>query len=377
MSEISVKFDSMKIAIKEITQAFESIAPLALQESYDNSGLIVGEPNKQVGKALLSLDCTPEVIEEAIRLSCDMVISHHPIVFKGLKRFNAKNYVERSVMMAIKHDIALYACHTNLDNVYNYGVNQRIANRLGLVNTYIMAPKNDLLVKLGVHVPKDHLEAVESAMFEHGAGEIGNYDECGFSWEGEGTFKPKHGSNPFSGEIGEKSAEKEYRLEMVVPNYKVGNALRALKEAHPYEEVAYDLTVLKNEWQTVGSGMIGEFVEPMQVSEFPAFLKDKMELTGFKSTKTQKQTIKKVGICGGAGSFLIGQARAMGCDAYITSDIKYHEFFDAENDMLLCDIGHYESEKYTIPLLKEILSKKIPNFATIFAQTDTNPVQNH
>lgn len=377
MSEISMNFDSMKISVREITLALETVAPPALQESYDNSGLIVGSQDDIVKKALLSLDCTPAIVEEAIHEGCDMIIAHHPIVFKGLKRFNGKNYVEKAVMLAIKHDIALYACHTNLDNVLHNGVNAKIAEKLGLINTKIMSPKGGLLLKLGVHVPMDHLSIIEAAMFKHGAGNIGNYSECGFSWDGKGSFTPNNAAKPFIGSANEQIEGLEKRIEVIVPEYYLSSVLGAMKEAHPYEEVAYDVVQLKNNWQEVGSGMIGELPSPVSMSEFIEMVKTKMELNHFKGTKSNRIEIKKVGVCGGAGSFLIPQAMANGCDAYITSDVKYHEFFDTEGGMFLCDIGHYESEKYTIPLFKEILSEKFPNFATIFAQTETNPVQYH
>jgi len=377
MSEISMKFDSMKISVREITQALETVAPPSLQESYDNSGLIVGSPNDAVEKALLSLDCTPAIVEEAIREGCDMIIAHHPIVFKGLKKFNGKNYVEKAVMLAIKHDVALYACHTNLDNVLHKGVNAKIAEKLGLTHTRIMSPKGGQLLKLGVHVPEDYLSEVEAAMFQHGAGNIGNYSDCGFSWDGRGTFTPNNASKPFIGSANESTVGLEKRIEVLVPEYCLSSVLGAMKEAHPYEEVAYDVVQLKNDWQEVGSGIIGELPSSVSMDDFIQLLKTKMELNFFKGTKSNRTEIKKVGICGGAGSFLIPQAMASGCDAYITSDVKYHEFFDTEGGMFLCDIGHYESEKFTIPLFKEILSEKIPNFATIFAQTDTNPVQYH
>jgi len=363
--------------LSEIIAHLESIAPASLQESYDNSGLIVGNRNQMVNKALISLDCTEDVVHEAIQNQCDLIISHHPIIFGGLKRLTGSNYVERTVELAIKNGIALYAIHTNLDNVLHSGVNAKIAEKIGLEQSAILSPKKGKLLKLQVYTPIDFVEIVSEALFQAGAGRIGNYSECSFQGSGLGTFKPMAGANPFTGTQGVRSREEEVRLELLVPEHSISKVLEAMKQAHPYEEVAYDLIRLENEWQEVGSGLVGYLSEEMDVDEFLAHLKQSMELPLIKFTPltSPDKKIKKVAICGGSGSFLTKVALAKGCDAYITADVKYHEFFDAEKQLLLCDIGHFESEKYTIDLISEILSKKFRTFATIFAQSITNPVQ--
>lgn len=361
--------------LSSIIQIIESIAPPALQESYDNSGLLVGRGDMEIRQALLCLDCTEEVIEEAIEKGCNLVIAHHPIVFSGLKRFNGANYVQRAVEKAIKNDIALYACHTNIDNVLHNGVNQKIASKLGLKSGKVLEPKQGVFFKLVTFVPNDHLNAVQNAIYEAGAGQIGNYTDCGFSGTGFGTFTPKEGANPFVGELNQRHTESETRLETIFPGYLRNSVLNALFAAHPYEEVAYDIIAVSQTSNQIGAGWIGEFEDGMPKSDFLSKLKTAFGLSVIKYTGSAKDTIKRVAICGGSGSFLIKLAMAAGADVYITGDVKYHEFFDAENKMMVCDIGHWESEQYTIEIFYEVLKEKMPNFAAIYAQTITNPVK--
>lgn len=286
--------------LNELTRYLESLAPLDYQEPYDNSGLLVGSPDKEVHQALLSLDCTEAVVEEAIELGCDVIISHHPIVFKGLKRFNGNNYVERVVMMAIKHDVALYAIHTNLDNVAG-GVNSTIAERLGLQNTRILNPKGELLRKLVVFVPLDHAEVVRAALFDAGAGAIGNYDECSFNTAGYGTFRAGEGTDPFVGKQGEQHHEDEMRVEVVFPANKERAILLGLFEAHPYEEVAYDIYRLQNSHQEVGSGLIGRLEPPLKEAEFLGLLKEQLNAKVIRHTALRGKPVARVAVCGGAG----------------------------------------------------------------------------
>jgi len=374
MSEIYLKFESMRIQIQSLISVFEGIAPSQWQESYDNSGLLVGNAQDYVSKALLCLDCTPEIIEEARIQGCDLVIAHHPIIFGGLKRLNGNNYVEKTVINAIKYGIAIYAIHTNLDNVLKYGVNAKIAEKLGLNNAKILDPQLNRLFRLSIYVPKENLEQVKEAVFQAGAGKIGNYDECGFSTMGEGSFRPIEGANPHTGKIGVRHEDPEIKFEVTVTDALKDGVIRSMLAAHPYEEVAYELVKMENKHQEIGAGLIGELEKELDIDAFLELLKNKMELSFVKFTKTKNKKIKTVAVCGGAGSFLIKKAKST-ADAYVTSDIKYHEFFDAEGELLLCDIGHYESEKYTIEIFHQIISEKLPNFATIFAQTNTNPVQ--
>lgn len=362
--------------IKEITSFLETIAPLPYQESYDNAGLIVGNPTQEVTGVLVTLDATEAVVEEALAKGCNLIVAHHPIVFKGLKKFNGNNYVERTVIKAIKNDVAIYATHTNLDHVVG-GVNFMIAERLGLQNPSILAPKNNLLMKLVCFVPTDATQQVADALYEAGVGQIGNYDHCSFRVEGTGTFRPNELANPHIGHSGQDETVSEHRLEVIFPSHLESKVIATLKKAHPYEEVAHYLTLLQNQNQEVGAGAVGTLPEALSSDDFLRYLKQKMQLKIIRHTAFVKNTIQKVAVCGGAGGFLLRDAIQAGADVFITADYKYHEFFDADSRILICDIGHYESEVFTKELLYRYLSKKFTNFATILSETNTNPVFYH
>lgn len=360
--------------LSQLTTYLESLAPLAYQEEYDNAGLIVGNPDMEIHQALISLDCIEAVVDEAIATGCQLIISHHPIVFKGLKKFNGKTYVERVVEKAIKHNIALYAIHTNLDNIHT-GVNARICQTLGLNNCRVLAPKQGLLKKLVTYVPNSHAEQVRNALFHAGAGNIGNYSECSFSSAGSGTFKGGDDSTPYVGEPGERHTESEVKIETIYPANLESKILMALVLAHPYEEVAYDLYNLTNQHQQVGSGMIGELDIPMDEEKFLFMVKDKLNAQVIRHTQLRRKTVKKVAVCGGAGGFLLKQAIAAGADFFVTADYKYHEFFDADGKIVIADVGHFESEQFTQQLLCEIIQKKFSNFAVRLTEINTNPVK--
>ncbi len=359
--------------IKEIISVLESIAPPQLQEHYDNAGLITGNINWGCTGILVALDTTEEIVKEAVEKKCNLIIAHHPIVFGGLKKITGKTYVERVVIDAIKNDIAIYAIHTNLDNVMT-GVNGKMADMLGLTNRQILLPRKGLLKKLMVFVPAGLAENVRTAIFNAGAGHIGNYSECSFNTIGEGTFKPGAGTSPFIGNAGERHFENEIKVEVVFQEWLEDSIIKALLAAHPYEEVAYDIVALDNALGSTGSGLIGELDEAMAESDFLSLVKKQFGLQVIRHTGFTGRMVKKVALCGGAGSFLIKQAVASGAGFYITSDVKYHEFFDAENKLVIADIGHYESEQYTISLLFDILKGKYPTFATLKTEINTNPV---
>lgn len=360
------------ILLKEIVGIFDSIAPNSLQESYDNSGILVGNPNSIVTKALLSLDCVESVVDEAIEKNCDLIVAHHPIVFKGLKSLTGRNYVERTVIKAIQNNIAIFACHTNLDNVLQYGVNQKIAKKLELSNIKILDPKKQQVIKLIVYCPEKYAEKIRQTLFESGAGNIGNYSHCSFNSNGLGTFMGNQSAQPFAGKIGVEHKEAETKIEVVVNAYQLHSVVNSLKTAHPYEEVAYDVFENQINNSNFGSGVVGELEQELSQHEFLGWLKKKMETGPIAYTKSNKEKIKTVAVCGGSGSFLIPVARGM-ADAFVTADIKYHDFFEAEENLMLCDIGHFESEKFTIEIFKEVLSEKLPNFAAIFSTNNSNP----
>lgn len=360
--------------IKEVTDYLESLAPISSQESYDNCGLIVGDANRSVEAVLISLDCIESTVDEAIRLGCELIIAHHPIVFSGLKKLNGKNYIERTVIKAIKHDIAIYAIHTNFDN-YRFGVNDEIASRLGIVNRRILAPKSNVLAKVAFFVPAENKETVLNAMYHAGAGQIGDYSECSFQSEGIGTFKPSELANPFEGKSGELSRVSEVKAEVICSQHRLSSVLNAMNAHHPYEEVAHDVYPLLNRNQDEGSGMIGELEEEMNTLDFLKQLKTIFHCDVIRHTEIISNKVKRIALCGGSGSFLLNQAKAQGADIFITGDFKYHEFFDADKQIVIADIGHFESEQFTSNRLERILTKKFTKFAVHLTKENTNPIK--
>ncbi len=361
------------MTIKEITSFLEVTAPLSLQESYDNAGLICGDSQWDCKGVIICLDCTEEIILEALEKNCNLVIAHHPILFKGLKKLTGASYVERSIITAIKNNITIYAIHTNLDNVLQ-GVNGKIAQKIGLVNTKILDLKKGNLCKLAVFVPQAHKSKLLNALFAAGAGAIENYSECSFTVEGKGSFMPGDVANPFVGNKGEREEVAEVKIEVLFPYWQEGILLQVMRENHPYETVAFDIYRLENSNQDTGSGIIGDLSEPIEIKNFLQKLKEVFHIPAIRYSTTSKKVVKRIAVCGGAGSFLISKALAAGADAFITSDVKYHEFFDSEQKLMIADIGHYESEQFTIDLLYELLTKKYTNFAVLKTGVTTNPV---
>ena len=359
--------------IRNITDYLEEIAPLHLQESYDNSGLIIGDLENIVQGCLITLDCTEEVIDEAVSKKCNLVIAHHPIIFNPLKKIIGNSYVERTIIKAIKNDIAVYAIHTNLDNVYG-GVNSKIAEKLGLINCEILLPKNKFLKQLVVYCPLTHSEALKEAMLDNGAGSFTNYDNCSFSSNGQATFRPKEGSSPFVGDIGEIYDSKEVRLEFFLEKDTENSLIKLMQENHPYEQVAYQIYTLDNFSHEIGSGMIGDLSSEIESEIFMNFIKKQMHTDCIRHTQLINKQIKRVAICGGSGSFLLQQAKNKKADIFISSDFKYHEFFDADKKIIIADIGHFESEQFTKELIYDFLRKKFTKFAVQLSNVNTNPI---
>jgi len=359
--------------IKDIINCIEKFAPPSLQEDYDNSGLLIGNSNDETDAVLTTLDVTEEVIDEAIQLKANLIIAHHPIIFSGLKKINGKNYVERIIIKAIKNSIAIYACHTNIDNVFN-GVNKKIADKLGLSSLKILQPKIKQLMKLVIFVPNEATSKVQQALFESGAGNIGNYSECSFLVNGEGSFKPNEFSNPFLGEKNKLEKVSENRLEVIFENHKQNDVLNALKNAHPYEEVAYYLHSLENNYQLIGSGMIGEFEQPINWEDFIQKVKLTFLVPTIKHTKKTNNMVKRIAFCGGSGSFLLKNAISEKADVFLSADFTYHKFFDADNKIVICDIGHFETEQFTPELFYDIIKENFPKFAVHLSKINTNPI---
>jgi dinuclear metal center YbgI/SA1388 family protein len=360
--------------INDVIQELESWAPPALAADYDNVGLIIGDKNTEISSVLVSLDCTERVVDEAIAKGAGLIVSHHPIVFRGLKKITGTTYVERVLIKAIQNNIALYAIHTNLDSIET-GVNAKIAEKLKLGKTRILQANEGNLQKISFFVPEANANDVRLAMHNAGAGEIGNYSHCSFNVHGMGMFKAEEGSDPHLGEVGKIHTENEVRVEMIYPDYLRGRVVSSLLEAHPYEEVAYYEHSLLNRDAYHGSGMIGELDSELEPLEFLKYLKSKMDLSVVKHTDLGQKPIKTVAVCGGSGGFLLKAAKARGADVFISSDFKYHDFFDAEDTVPIVDIGHYESERFTVSLIGDFLRKKFSTFATHLTEVNTNPIQ--
>ena len=344
-----------------------------MQESYDNAGLLVGDSQMEINSVLVSIDVTEKVIEEAIQKKCNLIISHHPLIFSGLKRIVGQNEVQRCVAMAIKNDIAIYAAHTNLDNVLS-GVSAKMAEKIGLKNMRILQPKDNLLVKLVTFVPRLHSYAVREALFAAGAGQIGNYDSCSFNVEGLGTFKANNEAKPYVGNINELHTESEIKIEVILPDYLKYKVISALLKTHPYEEPAYDIIPLKNKWNQVGAGIVGELEVEEDELQFLNRLKSVFNVPTIKHTSLTGKKVKCVALCGGSGSAFLKDAITTKADVYISGDFKYHEFFEAENRILIADIGHFESEQFTKDIFYEIITKKMPTFAVQISDSKTNPI---
>jgi dinuclear metal center YbgI/SA1388 family protein len=362
------------IVVKDILRALESVAPFSYQEEYDNSGLLVGSSEAAVKGVLLSLDITDSVIEEAIANKCNLIVSHHPIIFRGIKQLVDSTLIGRLLIKAVQHNISIIAIHTNLDNV-PHGVNFALAKALRLSNTRILQPKQGLLRKLVTFCPEKSANQVRNALFEAGCGHIGRYDACSYNTEGSGTFRAQEGSNPYVGSIGQIHVEPEIRIETIFPAHLEKAVVKALQKNHPYEEVAYDIFVLQNANPYIGAGLIGELPLEMGGEEFLLFVKNQLEINGLRYAGATSKTIHRVAICGGSGAFLIQDAIRAGADAYITGDIKYHEFFDHQHQLVLVDAGHYETERYSISLLSDILTEKFNTFAVLISKINTNPVR--
>lgn len=361
------------MTIRDFIIDFEKIIPLPQQEDFDNVGLLCGHPDREITGILVCHDALEKVVDEAIACNHNLIITFHPIIFSGLKSLTGKNYVEKAVMKAIENRIAIYAIHTAFDNDY-FGVNYGICQQLGLQNQQILMPKTSQLKKMEVYVPADAADSVKNALFEAGAGSIGFYDECSFAVSGQGTFRPLNGSNPVTGKQGIRENSDEKMISVIFEQYKQSAIVAAMKHAHPYEEVAHQIIGLENENQYVGLGRFGDLAQEMNQPDFLQYVKEVFGLQVIRHSSLSNKKIKRVGVLGGSGESGIGAALAKGCDAYLTGDLKYHSFFRAEGKMLICDIGHFESEQFVAQQLVDILSQKFSNFAVSKSIEKTNPV---
>ena len=358
--------------LNKIIECLENWAPPSLQEEYDNSGLIIGIKQNEIKGILVTLDCTEEVIDEAIKKKCNLIISHHPLIFRPIKKITGSNYVERSILKAIKNSIAIYSIHTNLDNIIT-GVNSKIADKIGLKNIEILNKKSNLLSKIEFYVPKDYKENMLKKLFKIGAGKIGNYDSCSFQSEGLGTFRPDNNASPFIGKSNKFQNSNEVKVELLFENHLEKELISCLKKSHPYDEVAFYITKINNKSKLIGSGIVGNL--KIDTSSLLKKLKKVFKSKVIKHTILNKKNVNKIAICGGSGSFLINKALENNSDVFITSDLKYHDFFEGDSKMLIIDIGHYESEQFTKELIFEYLNKKLVNIAVHLSKINSNPIK--
>ncbi len=358
--------------IKDVTNYIEQLAPLQYAQSFDNVGLLVGDATTKVTGVLVTLDCLESVVNEAISKDCNLIITFHPIIFAGIKKLTASDYVNKAVLKAIKNDIAIYATHTALDMAHG-GVSHRMAAALDLKEVRTLIPEQQIIKKLSVHVPLSHEEKLVEALFNAGAGKLGNYQECSFKWEGTGTFKGNSHSNPTIGQVGKRETLQEKLIQVTYLPHLESEILNKMRIAHPYEEISYYLQTIENTYDRIGMGAIGKLETPVESSKFLNYVKSTFNTGVVRHSLSRKQNIQKIAVLGGSGAYAINNAINAGADAYITADLKYHDFFKGE-DILLCDVGHYESEQFTKNLLQEYLSEKFSNFAILCAQTQTNPV---
>nr|WP_297785287.1 Nif3-like dinuclear metal center hexameric protein [uncultured Allomuricauda sp.] len=362
------------MTVNDIGKVLEELAPLAHAEDFDNVGLLVGDPTMKVEGVLVTLDTLENVVDEAIEKKCNLIVSFHPIIFKGLKKLTGSNYVERVVLKAIANNIAIYSMHTALDNS-KMGVNAKICEVLGIKNPEILIPRTHSIKKLTTYAPNADAEKIKLALFSAGAGEIGKYSNCSYSLQGTGSFKAENGANPTVGKVGEVHFEKETQINVIYSFEREKAILKALFEAHPYEEVAYEVLTLENTNQDLGMGMVGTLETQMDEEEFLLLAKERMNATVVRHSALLGNKVKKVAVLGGSGAFAIGAASKAGADIYVTADLKYHDFYQAENQLVVADIGHFETEQFTKDLLVDYLTKKIPNFAISLSESITNPIK--
>ncbi len=360
--------------VKEVTDILEELAPLGDAEDFDNVGLLVGDHYQEVTGILVTLDTLENVVDEAVARDCNLIVSFHPIIFSGLKKITGSTYVERVVLKAIRQGVAIYSMHTALDNSPR-GVNARICEVLGITAPEILIPKKGTIGKLATYVPKAAARGLLNALFAAGAGSIGNYSNCSFTSEGLGSFKPEPASNPTTGKKGEVHVEEETQIHVTYPLVKEASIVRALFQNHPYEEVAYETYELRNTYQNSGMGMVGMLHKPVAETEFLQLLKERMNASVIRHSALLGKEVQKIAVLGGSGAFAIGAARSAGADIFVTSDIRYHQFFEAEGKLVIADLGHYETEQFTKNLLVDHLTKKMPNFAISLSESKTNPIK--
>jgi dinuclear metal center YbgI/SA1388 family protein len=346
---------------------------------YDRVGLQVGDPRAEVTRVLVALDLTPAVIAEASEAGAELIVTHHPLLFRPLERLTPDTLVGSMALDLVKHGISCAAAHTNLDAA-EAGVSIGLAERLGLANLRVLAPTEGALLKLVVFVPADSVRAVHRAMADAGAGHIGDYSDCASETPGVGRFTPGAGTNPHIGQAGAEEQVQEVRLEMLVRRWDLPAVLRAMTEAHPYEEVAHDVYSLEQADSRVGFGAVGDLQPPLPLSQFLATVVERLGTEGLRYAGDLDSTIARVAVCGGAGADLIPRARAAGADAFVTADVTYHRYFDAltpdgSHGMAIIDAGHYETEAQAEEIIVDIIRDAFPDVDVRRTGVRTSPMR--
>lgn len=364
--------------IKEIIDAIESIAPLPLQEEWDNCGVQVGPTDNECTGVMVCVDCTPVVVEEAIAMNCNLIVSHHPLIFGGIKQLTGKTEAERCVINAVTAGLTIYSSHTALDNSPN-GISHRMASLLGLEDVDVLVPREADQLKLVAYVPVSKLDDVRLALFDAGAGAIGNYDFCSFATDGRGSFRALDGANPYVGEVSQLHFEDESRLEVLLPRWKRRDVELALRQVHPYEEPAYEFSEVVAASRPAGSGCVGHLPQPMTVAQLALFAKERFGCQAVRLScyhgDPMVHTVRRVAVCGGAGGSFIGAVKRSGADAYITADLRYHDFVDYGKRLALIDVGHFNSEQCAKEIFYQLICEKFPNFAVHTSKNEKNPIQ--
>ncbi|MBI4536287.1 MAG: Nif3-like dinuclear metal center hexameric protein [Ignavibacteriae bacterium] len=365
------------MTVREIQDVIEHWAPREIAWGQDNVGLQIGNPASRLLGILIALDVTEKIITEARRHRANLIISHHPLLFKAPRSITPRNQVGRCIDALVKSGIALYSAHTNLDFAHG-GTSWAIAEALGLTAVDFLYKPYKVQRKIVTFVPTDHVDRVAVAMAEAGAGRIGNYDNCSFRMLGTGTFKANERANPVVGSKNVLEKVAETRLEMVVDQWLVPGVLKALKQAHPYEEVAHDVYPTENESDAFGMGIIGMLVRPMTLKSLLALIKKKLGARALRCTGSLNHKVSRIAACGGSGSELLDEAVRARADAFITADVKYHTFHDANGRIALIDAGHYETEHLVVQTMAKKLAQEmrrmrihVPVFAS---RTSTNPI---
>lgn len=371
----------MTILVKNIESTLSQLAPAMLKMDYDNVGLQVGDSSSKVKKILVSLNITSEVAEEAVKKKCDLIVSHHPLIFRPLKNIRAGEGNSDIIIKLVRNNISYIACHTNFDSV-KQGVSFLLAEKIGLKNPKVLVTSKEIRkssyienYKLTVYVPKTHLFLLKKALAEAGAATIGEYDFCYFEQEGTGSFRPGIKATPHIGEKEKLSEITEIKLETIVPVRTVSSVIKALLQTHPYEEPAYDLYKLENDFQNYGLGAIGDLEKEVSMNEFLKIVTNKLKIDNVRFSRPENsKRIKRVAVMGGSGGDMWRKALSQGADAYLTAECDHHTFLDAKGKLFIVEATHQATEQFAVQGLTNYIKSKYANLEVVTSQEDCDPI---